>query len=237
VTENTVSYSGVNGVFVSDPADVGLSDLVSPTITVTVSQPQLSFQNYYSLEPGPGTNGYDGGVLEIKIGNNSFTDILQAGGTFVTGGYDSVITSDYSNPLAGRLAWSGPSPGFITTKVNLPTSVIGQTIQFRWRCGTDNSGPYPGWWIDSVALTGLACCTNSALPPAPQILSLNLTSGAAVVVWRSALGQTYRLQYKINLNDPSWTDILPDIVAQGATSSATNALSGAPQRFYRVMLK
>ncbi len=237
VTEDTVVASGINGVFVPDSADVGLSDLISPAFTVTLNQPQLTFQNFYSLEPGPGTNGYDGGVLEIKIGTNDFTDILQAGGTFVSGGYNSVIVGDYNNPLATRLAWSGDSGGFITTKVNLPSSVLGQSIQLRWRCGTDNSGPYPGWWIDSVSITGTTCCTNGAIPPAPEILSLNLANGAAVVAWRAAVGQTYRLQYKDNFNDPNWTDVLPDIVAQSTIVSATNALSGAPERFYRVMLK
>ncbi len=34
------------------------------------------------------TNGYDGGVLEIKIGTNAFTDIIAAGGSFVSNGYN-----------------------------------------------------------------------------------------------------------------------------------------------------
>ena len=55
-TETQVSDSGTNAVFVPDPAGVGLSGLVSPSIAINVSKPQLTFRNYFILEPGPGTN-------------------------------------------------------------------------------------------------------------------------------------------------------------------------------------
>src|SRR5438876_5903301 len=47
-------------------------------------------------------------------------------------------SSNFGNPLGGRKAWSGNSGGFLTTLVNLPAAAAGQTIQLRWRCGTDN---------------------------------------------------------------------------------------------------
>ena len=166
VSESVIADTAPNAVFVPDPADIGLSDLVSPPIAVTMSSPQLNFRNNYSLEMGPGTNAYDGGVLEIKIGTNDFLDIVAAGGSFVSGGYNSQVvpaSEGYGNPLSGRNVWSGDSQGFITTSIALPDSAVGQTIQLRWRCGTDIDGAYLGWWIDTIAITGHACCTNS--PP------------------------------------------------------------------------
>ena len=65
-------------------------------------------------------------MLEIKIGASGvFTDILTAGGSFVSGGYSGAISTASGNPLAGRAAWTGNSNGYITTTVNLPASAAG----------------------------------------------------------------------------------------------------------------
>src|SRR5204863_1666248 len=144
----------------------GLSDLVSPSIVLPTGQAQLSFRNNYDLETGPGSDGFDGGVLEIKIGSGSFTDIIAAGGSFASGGYTHTIDGDYGNALAGRPAWSGTSSGFITTVANLPDTAAGQTIQLRWRCGTDNGNGRTGWRIDTVAISNRVwVCGGSNSPP------------------------------------------------------------------------
>ena len=44
---------------------------------------RLSFRNFYNTE-----GGFDGGVLEISIAAGPFVDIITAGGTFVSGGYN-----------------------------------------------------------------------------------------------------------------------------------------------------
>jgi hypothetical protein len=153
-----------NAAFAPDPSDVGLSELVSPPITLPSGFSRLTFRNNYDLEPDVDQIADDGGVLEIKIGTNAFTDILMAGGTFVAGGYTSTITNIWDNPLSGRQAWSGNSGGYITTAVNLPAAAAGQTIQLRWLCATDNGngpGNFAGWRIDSIAITTATCCVNS----------------------------------------------------------------------------
>jgi hypothetical protein len=58
-------------------------------------------------------------------------------------------------------------------------------------------------------------------------------SGSVVTInWTSIAGQTYRAQYKNNLNDASWSDLAPDVTASGSTTSATDTTTS--QRFYRV---
>jgi uncharacterized repeat protein (TIGR01451 family) len=105
-------------------------------------------------------------VLEINVGNSGFTDILAAGGSFVTGGYNCTLYSGSGNPLGGRQAWGGNSGGWITTTVNLPAGAAGQTIQFRWGCGTDELNEYPvtGWFVDTISLkdASYSCCGDSA---------------------------------------------------------------------------
>ncbi len=162
VTSTVTNDTPPNSVFSPDPASIGINQLVSPSITLPADSGQLSFRNNFNLESSSANAnlGYDGGVLEIKIGSGSFTDILTAGGSFAAGGYTRTISANYGNPLAGRQAWSGNSGGFITTIVNLPSSAAGQTVQFRWLCGSDNSVSKTGWYLDTIAITGHTCCSN-----------------------------------------------------------------------------
>ena len=162
-TTNSPADTLPNAAFSTDGLNIGSNMLVSPAILLPSSPALLSFRNFYNLEAGNGTNGFDGGVLEIKIGTNAFVDILAAGGSFVTNGYTKLIDGRYGNPLAGRQAWSGTSlTNFVTTIANLPAAALGQTIQLRWICGTDDGNGGNGWWIDSIGITSTTCCANSA---------------------------------------------------------------------------
>ena len=71
---------------------------------------------------------------------------------------------------------------------------------------------------------------------APTILSLRLTNGVATVIWSAVATKTYRLQYKTNLTDVTWTEVATDVTTSGLTASATNAVGSAPRRFFRVRL-
>jgi len=102
-----------NAAFIDDPGTESDKRLDSPPIPITTSNAQLIFRNNYDLEYDDLNNAaFDGGVLEISIGGGAFTDIITAGGSFVTGGYNKTI--DNGNTfLAGRQAWGGASNGFI----------------------------------------------------------------------------------------------------------------------------
>jgi hypothetical protein len=49
-------------------------------------------------------------------------------------------------------------------------------------------------------------------------------------------GQTYRVEYTDALQSPDWTAITPDLAGTGRPLSITVPVSGAPQRFYRVVV-
>ena len=156
-----------NDAFVNDPATVSDTNLVTPNIVMPslVSPAVLSFRNSYNLEAS-GSNpslGYDGGVLELKVGAGAFQDVIAAGGSFLAGGYNRTIDAGFSSPIAGRQAWSGNSGGYVLSSVQLPASVSGQTIQLRWRRATDSSATGVGWRVDTVSLqAGNTCCTPTA---------------------------------------------------------------------------
>lgn len=153
--------SAPNSMFANDPATVNMSSLVSPAVSITSTSAQLKFKNKYITEASTtsATVGFDGMVLEMKIGAGAFQDILAAGGSFVSGGYDRTISASFSSPLVNRQAWSGTSPGgYIDTVVNLPAAANGQSVQFRWRMASDSSVASTGVNIDDVQIISSFTC-------------------------------------------------------------------------------
>jgi regulation of enolase protein 1 (concanavalin A-like superfamily) len=61
--------------------------------------------------------------------------------------------------------------------------------------------------------------------------------GELLIAWPSAAGQQFRLQFKNNLDDSTWTDIDPPIIATGPETAVTiNDSADGPHRFFRVRL-
>ncbi len=157
VTTTAMSSSPPNSAFAPDPNNVGDTELVSTPILISGGGGSFSFQNNYNTE-----STFDGMVLEISVNGGAYQDILAAGGSFVTGGYNATISVNFMSPIAGRMAWSGNSGGFITTTVNLPASANGQSIQLKWRMASDSSIAATGVWVDSIS--GLPCAGGTPSP-------------------------------------------------------------------------
>ncbi|MBE7515606.1 MAG: VCBS repeat-containing protein [Chloracidobacterium sp.] len=152
-TSATGANTAPNSAFANDPSGVNMASLVSPSTNVTSASAKLKFKNKYATE-----NTYDGAVLEIKIGAGTWQDILAAGGTFVSGGYNGTLSTSFQNPLGGRQAWTGTSAGYLSTEVNLPAAANGQSVQFRWRMASDSSVGATGINIDDVEfINGYTC--------------------------------------------------------------------------------
>jgi PKD repeat protein len=190
-TTSTASNSSPpNAAFTFDAGSAGVNELVSPVVAIPNSGAQLSFRHDYDLEASTiSSSTYDGGVLEIKIGAGAFADIITAGGSFVFGGYTRTITGT-SDPLVGRACWSGASGGFTNTLVNLPLAAYGQSVQFKWRCGTDSSVSRTGWWVDNVVVNSLSCCVASQ----PTLLSPRINGSGYFTCILSGSPGTYLIQ-------------------------------------------
>jgi hypothetical protein len=126
-----------NALFTPDPDDILDNIIDSPSISIATASAQLTFRQNFDLEEQDADIAYDAGVLEISINGGAFTDIITAGGSFVSGGYNHTgINPDFGNPLlpSGPI-WSGVSNngcgGFQTTVVNLPAAAAGQNIVLR----------------------------------------------------------------------------------------------------------
>ena len=160
VTTTVSPDTAPNDAFVDDQNGVSDKYLISRNIVVGTGA-TVTFRNNFNTE-ADADGFWDGGVLEVSspnINGGTFTDITAAavGGSFTTGGYTGELRGDAMNPLAGRMAWSGDSGGYITTVANLGPNVNGQTIKLRWRMGTDLFASRPGWRVDSIVFTNASC--------------------------------------------------------------------------------
>ncbi|MCG3149010.1 MAG: hypothetical protein PCFJNLEI_02462 [Verrucomicrobiae bacterium] len=180
--------SPLNSAFSPNVSSIGSNALISPVVAIISASAKLTFRNNYSLEASGSSSsvGFDGGVLELKIGAGAFQDILVAGGSFTAGGYPRTLSTSYGNPLGGRQAWSGNSGGWLTTVVNLPASAAGQNVQFRWRCGTDSTVGSTGWYIDSLSVLDNGCCDGGV----PLAASFTATPTNEVVPLTVTLADT-----------------------------------------------
>ena len=133
---------------------------MSWSIAISSSYGKLTFKNNYNLE-----STFDGGVLEISRNGGAFTDIITAGGSFVTGGYNATISTAFQSPIAGRQAWSGNSGGYVTTKANLPVAMASDNVKLRFRMASDNSVSQTGWRVDTVVVTVDSPCGT----PGPSV--------------------------------------------------------------------
>lgn len=160
ITVATIPDSAPNAVYANDPEFTGSSSLTTPAITLGNLRHKLTFRQRYQMD-----YEFDGGVLEVSINGGAFNDVISAGGTFVSGGYDTQLVG---GTLSGRQGWTGDSVFYITTEINLPASTNNQSIRLRWRFGSDDMEGGDGWRIDNVQITNAISGFNSNAIPIPD---------------------------------------------------------------------
>jgi hypothetical protein len=158
------------GVF-HGPDEDGLADrlLTSPPLQVAAAgslsftlKHRYDFETELAMPP----DYYDGARIELSDdGGTTWQDL---GPKITMNGYVGTVLTlppPSSNPLAGKLAYTGQSagytdmngaPGYISSTVDLGTTYQGKTVQVRFRVGTDPATGAGGWDIDEIAFTGLA---------------------------------------------------------------------------------
>ncbi len=147
--------TGANHVWHGDdsgaPTDV---QLVSPAVTVGNAGPLTLWFNHRHDFEYDGTY-WDGGVIEYTTdAGASWNDLSD----LTTMPYTGVITDVSGNPLALRSAFGGQSASYPTMQavaLDLGTSLAGETVQFRFRIGTDAAVGAAGWDIDDIELGGI----------------------------------------------------------------------------------
>ena len=99
--------------------------------------------------------------------------------SLLTDPYNGAVSGSFSNPLAGLQAWCGDPQDWLNSIVNL-SAYAGQTVQFRFRLGSDNGVSREGWTIDDVVVQSCqaACPYNVNGTGGVDIVDIQLVAGA-----------------------------------------------------------
>ena len=142
------------------------STLYSP-VFVANGAVGLQFSVAYRTE-----SGYDGGTVQYQLNAGTWTDLA-----FTAPAQTAMTTPEFCSPFASPSPttnlWTGLGSSWTPTNTTSVPASVGQTIQFRWRLGSDSSvvgTSYGGYGVDDVLITNLkqtVLCeptTNSGLP-------------------------------------------------------------------------
>jgi hypothetical protein len=158
-----VIETGGNQLFFGkDSGSPSDTQFVSPPLVVRTTEPfVVKLSHAYAFEGSPGTL-FDGGMIEVSTdGGVTWNDVTTFG---VNPGYTGALFVGSDNPLAGRQAFSGTSPGFPARSLltlDFGMQFAGQTVQVRFRVGTDAAVAVSGWNIDDIEVDGI---TNTPFP-------------------------------------------------------------------------
>ncbi len=143
----------------SIPTDSSIQ-MTTPVMIPAGTNTFVYFDHFFILEFN-GSSYFDGGVVEYSADNGaSWND---AGGFIYQGkNYTGTLQSGFSNPLAGRSAFSGLSYSYVSSGLAL-TPLAGENVLIRFRMGTDNSNAGFGWSIDNFRI--YTCSQPSPQPP------------------------------------------------------------------------
>ncbi|HEV2841653.1 MAG TPA: choice-of-anchor Q domain-containing protein [Chthoniobacterales bacterium] len=180
VTSDIAPDTAPNDAFSTAPDNILDNRLDTAPFQADPFGPGITFQNNYNLE-----SGRDGAVLEISspnINGGAFTDITDpAVGGSISPGYNSVISSAFGSPIAGRMAWSGNSGGYVLTQVFYSNATLPPSqIRLRFRLVSDNSGASEGWRIDSLTFLSNECPSPPPSPPPTPTPSATPTPTATI---------------------------------------------------------
>ncbi len=95
-------------------------------------------------------------------------------------------------------------------------------------------GNDPVNWTAAAPTAGRANTVTTALI---QMTVLGVTDISVTLSWNTVTGRIYRVQYKSDLSEPSWTDLAGDITADAATAiKVDGSINSTRQRYYRIVI-
>jgi hypothetical protein len=138
--------------------------------------------------------------------------------------------------LAAGTYWlilhNGPLSNNVTANVfwetaNNPSTIQSQTI----------IAPFTEPWDSNGPLSKLTFQLNGV--PGPRVTAFVFSSGASGINFTTVAGQNYRVEYKSNFTDPSWTTLTGAEMVSGTggvVQVSDPTAVNLPRRFYRVLL-
>jgi hypothetical protein len=98
-------------------------------------------------------SAYDAGIVEVSVDGGPWTLILPDAGYPKTTRLTAGGSTPYSGPFGGTPCYAG-NLDWQEAAFDLG-SLTGDSLQIRFRFGSDNSGGREGWYVDDVSLWGV----------------------------------------------------------------------------------
>jgi uncharacterized repeat protein (TIGR03806 family) len=144
----------------------------------------------------------------------------------------------FDTPLVDQNIVSGPvndSLGISDAREIAPGSLEKSIMHLRLSTnGPVKMPPLARNLIDSNAVPILAEWIHSLA--APPVTSIITTGQVVNLQWSARPGVTYRVQYRTNLNDGQWFDLLGNVTASGPVAAKEDSRETDGQSYYRIIL-
>jgi MYXO-CTERM domain-containing protein len=144
--------------FVWRGIDIGhISDtrLMTPELEVSADEDLVLTMVHRHRFEFDETTLWDGGVIEIRrVDESNWQDVVD----FDDPGYGGPLSNLADNPLSDRMAFVAENaswPSTDTVTVNLGQEFAGDTVELRFRIGTDQAASDFGWEIHSLEFEGI----------------------------------------------------------------------------------
>ena len=171
--------------------------LTSPLILTLPDNAALSFyhQNQSELSSAYPDSAYDGGIIEISVEGEEYTQLTPVGGYPKTFRYLTTGGQPVTGPMPGLPCFAGSITTWTRVEVNL-SAYAGQAVQIRFRFGSDNGGQLEGWYVDDVIVAGAATLT------APQDVTLYRNGDSMVLRWAEDSNPLYQVYSSTSPDGP-----------------------------------
>ncbi len=202
--------------------------LLSPLIANLPPNATLHFSYQIEAEQSGAfpDSAYDGGVIEVSVNGDVFTEVIPTGGYPRTFRHERGGSLPAQGPMPGLPCFSGSVTTWTPSSVDL-SAFSGQDVQVRFRFGTDSLNYYEGWYVDDVVVYAPSVVTQ---PVTPGALTAYYIGGNIVLRWAADSNSHYRIYGSDMPDNP-----LQTLEGTSTTNQFTIPGVPGPRRFYTVV--
>jgi uncharacterized repeat protein (TIGR03803 family) len=151
-------------------------------------------------------------------------------------GSDGYFYGATRSSTGGSLGYDGGCIVFRISTNGVFTPLLGFPPPKRPDFGTIIQGSDGSFYGTTSMTAPIGPGTIFRLTIVPELQAMTHTNGMLNLTWSTEAGGIYQLQASASLNPPNWTNLCSPVTATNGTLTFTDAVTNAPQRFYRVSL-
>jgi hypothetical protein len=150
---------------------------------------QFSYQIESELSGAYPDSAYDGGIIEVSANGGAFQQLTPVSGypkmfrTTAGGG------NPFTGPMPGQPCFAGTVTNWSRQTVDLG-AFAGQSVQLRFRFGSDQAATAEGWYVDDVLIYAPTAIVE---PTIPTNVTLFYYQGNLVLRWSADSNVYYRI--------------------------------------------